>query len=72
MLFLRNLLLGENNELKNRDMLIGEEAPHTSNHTSKEENTHTSNHTSDKILLPKSENVQTLILTLDQGNYGIQ
>lgn len=53
-------------------MLIGEEAPHTSTHTSKEENTHTSNHTSDKILLPKSENVQTLILTLGQDNMTVK
>lgn len=65
--FLQNLLLGEQHELKNRSMLIGEtELPtHTSTHTSTEENTHTSTHTSiGNILLPKSENVRNLIFAL--------
>lgn len=70
--FLRNLLLGEQHELKNRDMLIGEETTHTSTHTSKEENTHTSAHTSDNVLLPRSENVQRLILTLGQTEMTVK
>lgn len=70
--FLRNLLLGEQHELKNRDMLIGEEATHTSTHTSKEETTHTSAHTSDNVLLPRSENVQRLILTLGQTEMTVK
>lgn len=71
-MFLRNLLLGEQHELKNRNMLIGESTSHTSTHASKDENTHTSTHTSnearthasDNILLPKSDNVKKLVVAL--------
>lgn len=70
--FLRNLLLGEQHELKNRDMLIGEKTTHTSTHASKEENTHTSAHTSDNVLLPRSENVQRLILALGQDEMTVK
>lgn len=70
--FLRNLLLGEQHELKNRDMLIGKEATHTSTHTSKDETTQTSTRTSTDILLPKSENVQRLILTLGHNEMNVK
>lgn len=47
-MFLRNLLLGEQHELKNRNMLIGESTSHTSGN----------------ILLPKSDNVMKLVVAL--------
>ena len=49
----RNLLLGENNELKNRYMLIG--------YKDDENDTHTSTHTSSIEIQPSSENVTRLV-----------
>ena len=72
--FFRNLLLGEENELKNRYMLVGwqDEDTHTSTHTSSDENTHTSTHTSNEKLMPKSENVRKLVLAIGRGELNVK
>ena len=54
--FFRNLLLGENYELKNRYMLIG--------YKDDENDTHTSTRTSSIDIQPSSENVTRLVLRL--------
>ena len=58
--FFRNLLLGENNELKNRYMQIGYKDEENDAHTS----THASTHTSSIDIQPSSENVTRLVLAI--------
>ena len=64
--FFRNLILGEQNDLKNRYMLIGYAGSigiHTSTRTSTRTSTHTSTHTSSRdSLVILSENVKRLVL----------
>ena len=70
--FFRNLLLGENNELKNRYMLIGykddEDDTHTSTHTS----TRTSTHASSIDIQPSSENVTRLVLSIGKEEMSVK
>ena len=70
--FFRNLILGEQNDLKNRYMLIGYAGSigiHTSTRTSTRTSTHTSTHTSSRdSLVILSENVKRLVLFV--GNEG--
>ena len=66
--FFRNLILGEQNDLKNRYMLIGY-AGSIGIHTSTRTSTHTSTHTSSRdSLVILSENVKRLVLFV--GNEG--
>lgn len=70
--FFRNLMLGEQNDLKNRYMLIGYAGSigtHTSTRTSTRTSTHTSTRTSSRdSLVILSENVKRLVLFV--GNEG--
>ena len=51
-----DLLLGENNELRNRYMLIG--------YKDDEDNAHTTTHTSLSDIQPSSDNVKRLVSTI--------
>lgn len=62
--FFRNLLLGENNELKNRYMLIG--------YKDDENYTHTSTHTSSIDIQPSSENVMRLVLAIGKEEMSVK
>ena len=62
--FFRNLLLGENNELKNRYMLIG--------YKDDENNTHTSTRTSSIDIQPSSENVTRLVLAIGKEEMSVK
>ena len=62
--FFRNLLLGENNELKNRYMLIG--------YKDDENDTHTSTHTSSIDIRPSSENVTRLVLAIGKEEMSVK
>lgn len=61
--FFRNLLLGENNELKNRYMLIG--------YKDAESATHTTTHTSLIDIQPSSENVRRLVLAIGKEEMSV-
>ena len=68
--FFRNLLMGENNELRNRylhvrasDLLEG--VTPSSTHTS----THTSNHTS---LIPDNENIKRLVVAIGEKQFSVK
>ena len=60
--FFRNLLLGEENELKNRYMLVGWQ----------DEDTHTSTHTSTADTQPSSENVRRLVWAIGRKEMSIK
>ena len=62
--FFRNLLLGENNELKNRYMLIG--------YKDDENDTHTSTRTSSIDIQPSSENVTRLVLAIGKEEMRVK
>lgn len=62
--FFRNLLLGENNELKNRYMLIG--------YKDDENDTHTSTHTNSIDIQPSSENVTRLVLAIGKEEMRVK
>ena len=66
--FFRNLLLGENNELKNRYMLIGYKDDENDTHTS----TRTSTHASSIDIQPFSENVRRLILAIGKEEMSVK
>ena len=66
--FFRNLLLGENNELKNRYMLIGYKEDENNTHTS----THTSTRTSSIDIQPSSENVTRLVLAIGKEELSVK
>ena len=66
--FFRNLLLGENNELKNRYMLIGYKDDENDTHTS----TRTSTHTSSIDIQPSSENVTRLVLAIGKEEMSVK
>jgi len=74
--FFRNLLLGENNELKNRYMLIGykdeENDAHSSTHASTHSSTHASTHTSSIDIQPSSENVTRLVLAIGKEEMSVK
>ena len=61
--FFRNLLLGENNELKNRYMLIG--------YKDDENDTHTSTHASSIDIQPSFENVTRLVLAIGKEEMSV-
>mgnify|MGYP000756869766 FL=1 len=78
--FFRNLLMGEDHELKNRYMLVGyndvdatsastHTSTHASTHTSTYENTHTSSDSSVSIL---SENIKRLLVTIGTGEKSVK
>ena len=58
------MLLGENNELKNRYMLIG--------YKDDENATHASTHTSSTDIQPSSENVTCLILAIGKEEMSVK
>lgn len=62
--FFRNLLLGENNELKNRYMLIG--------YKDDENDTHTSTRTNSIDIQPSSENVTRLVLAIGKEEMSVK
>lgn len=62
--FFRILLLGENNELKNRYMLIG--------YKDDENDTHTSTRTSSIDIQPSSENVTRLVLSIGKEEMSVK
>lgn len=62
--FFRNLLLSENNELKNRYMLIG--------YKDDENDTHTSTHASSIDIQPSSENVTRLVLAIGKEEMSVK
>lgn len=62
--FFRNLLLGENNELKNRYMLIG--------YKEDEGDTHTTPRTSLNDIKPSSDNVMRLVLAIDKEEMSVK
>ena len=62
--FFRNLLLGENNELKNRYMLIG--------YKDDENDTNTSTHTSSIEKHSSSENVTRLVLAIGKEEMSVK
>ena len=62
--FFRNLLLGEDNELKNRYMLIG--------YKDNGNDTHTSTHTSSNDIQPSSDNVRRLILAIGKEEMSVK
>ena len=66
--FFRNLLLGENNELKNRYMLIGYKDDENDTHTS----TRTSTHASSIDIQPSSENVTRLVLAIGKEEMSVK
>lgn len=66
--FFRNLLLGENNELKNRYMLIGYKDDENDTHTS----THTSTRTSSIDIQPSSKNVTRLVLAIGKEEMSVK
>ena len=66
--FFRNLLLGENNELKNRYMLIGYKDAESATHTT----THTTTHTSLIDIQPSSENVRRLVLAIGKEEMSVK
>ena len=66
--FFRNLLLGENNELKNRYMLIGYKDDENGTHTS----TRTSTHTGSIDIQPSSENVTRLVLAIGKEGMSVK
>ena len=66
--FFRNLLLGENNELKNRYMLIGYKDDENDTHTS----TRTSTHTSSIEIHSSSENVTRLVLAIGKEEMSVK
>ena len=66
--FFRILLLGENNELKNRYMLIGYKDDENDTHTS----THASTHTSSIDIQPSSENVTRLVLAIGKEEMSVK
>ena len=74
--FFRNLILEEENELKNRYMLIGYQDDcdtHTSTHTSTHASTHTSTHTStNNSVSSLSENVKRLVIVIGTEEKGIK
>ena len=71
-MFFRNLMLGEQNELKNRYMLIGNsdaDNTHTSTHTSTRTSTHTSMM---DIAAGLSDNVKRLILSIGSEEKSVK
>ena len=66
--FFRNLLLGENNELKNRYMLIGYKDDENDTHTS----TRTSTHASSIDIQPFSGNVTRLVLSIGKEEMSVK
>lgn len=66
--FFRNLLLGENNELKNRYMLIGYKDNGDDPHTT----THTTTHTSSNDIQPSSDNVRRLVLAIGKEEMSVK
>ena len=66
--FFRNLLLGENNELKNRYILIGYKDDENDTHTS----TRTSTHSSSIDIQPSSENVTRLVLAIGKEEMSVK
>ena len=68
MKFFRNLLLGEDNELKNRYMLIGYKDNGNDTHTS----TRTSTHASSIDIQPSSENVTRLVLAIGKEEMSVK
>lgn len=70
--FFRNLMLGEQHELKNRYMLIGyndTDNTHTSTHTSTRTSTHTSKGESDSVL---AENIRRLVLAVGSEEKSVK
>ena len=72
--FFRNLMLGEENELKNRYMLVGyNDVTHTSTHTSTRTSTRTSTHTSKgesgSVL---AENIRRLVLAVGSEEKSVK
>ena len=70
--FFRNLLLGENNELKNRYMLIGYKDDENDTHTSTRTSTRTSTHASSIDIQPSSENVTRLVLSIGKEEMSVK
>ncbi len=66
--FFRNLLLGENNELKNRYMLIGYKEDEGDTHTT----THTTTRTSSNDIQPSSDNVMRLVLAIGKEEMSVK
>ena len=68
--FFRNLMLGEENELKNRYMLVGyNDVTHTSTHTSTRTSTHTSKGESGSVL---AENIRRLVLAVGSEEKSVK
>ena len=66
--FFRNLLLGEENELKNRYMLIGYKDNEDDTHTT----THTTTHTSSNDIQTSSDNVRRLVLAIGKEEMSVK
>ena len=66
--FFRNLLLGEENELKNRYMLIGYKDNEDDTHTTP----HTTTHTSSNDIQPSSDNVRRLVLAIGKEKMSVK
>ncbi len=66
--FFRNLILGENNELKNRYMLIGYKDEGGDTHTT----THTTTRTSSGDIQPSSDNVKRLVLAIGKEEMSVK
>ena len=66
--FFRNLLLGEQNELKNRYMLIGYKEEENDTHTT----THTSTRTSSSDTQPSSDNVRRLVFAIGKEEMSVK
>ena len=66
--FFRNLLLGEENVLKNRYMLIGYKDNEDDTHTT----THTTTHTSSNHIQPSSDNVRRLVLAIGKEEMSVK
>ena len=64
MKFFRNLLLGENNELKNRYMLIG--------YKDDGDDTHTTTRTSSNDIQPSPDNVRRLVLAIGKEEMSVK
>ena len=66
--FFRNLLLGEDNELKNCYMLIGYKDSEKDTRTT----THTTTHTTSNDIQPSSDNVKRLILSIGKEEMSVK
>ena len=70
--FFRNLLLGEDNELKNRYMLIGYKDSENDSEKDTRTTTHTTTHTTSNDIQPSSDNVKRLILSIGKEEMSVK